>query len=123
MTTATSRSTVHFRAALLAIAAGAITVIGTAVWPTAAQAGTFSDAAPQVTVPYGDLNLSTDAGTIVLYRRIAAAAREVCPDMYSRNLSVVAASRACRAEAIANAVHEVHNSRLALVHAAHMQHG
>src|SRR5579862_9346448 len=102
MTTATSRISLHFRDALLAITAGAITAVGTAVWPSSAHAGTFSDAAPQVTVPYGDLNLTTDAGTIALYRRIAAAAREVCPDKYSRDLSVVAASHACRAEAIAN---------------------
>lgn len=81
-----------------------------------------SDSAPSVTVHYGDLDLSTAAGVDILYRRIAGAARQVCPGVYSRDLSTVIAANRCQAEAIANAVQRLDNPRLALVHASHTSH-
>lgn len=81
------------------------------------------DAVPSVTVRYDDLNLSTDRGTSVLYARIANAAKQVCPDAYSRDLDVVSAARACQAKAIAKAVQEVNSPKLALVYEARLGHG
>jgi UrcA family protein len=86
-------------------------------------AGPPSDDMPSVTVRYSDLDLATTAGVNVLYRRIANAARQVCPDVYSRDLDVVAASTRCQANAVARAVRELNNPQLALVHATRVPHG
>jgi len=72
---------------------------------------------PRVVVKYGDLNLATDTGTQILYRRLKAAARAVCPDFSTRDLLQADISRRCRAEALARAVHDVHSSRLAAIYA------
>ena len=68
------------------------------------------DTAPAVRVPYGDLNLTTADGASTLRARLTAAARQVCSveggDI--RNLQAYAAERSCEAQAIANAVRDVH---------------
>ncbi len=111
------------------------------VWPTALRAGLAAilsaatliiaaaparaageDTPAQYVVRYTNLDLQTDAGASALYRRIAAAARQVCPD-YSREPARVAAMRACRADAIERAVAGVGNERLAAIHAARVQRG
>jgi UrcA family protein len=78
---------------------------------------------PAVSVRFDDLNLSTTAGVNSLYRRISVAARQVCPDVFARDLVVVAAGQRCQASAISQAVHKLNNPQLALVHAAHVSHG
>jgi len=117
MTTAASKLTTFRRSLAVAGAFAALTV--TAV----SFAAPSSDNVPTVTVRYDDLNLATAAGVDTLYRRISSAAREVCPDMYSRDLKIVAASAHCRADAVAQAVHAVNNPQLALVHAARVSRG
>jgi UrcA family protein len=112
MTTAASKLTTFRRSFAVASAFAALAVT------TASFAAPYSDAPRSVTVRYDDLNLATSAGVDALYRRISTAARAVCPDEYSRDLAVVAANQRCRANAIANAVREVNNPQLALVHAA-----
>lgn len=47
------------------------------------------------TVRYSDLNLNTQAGAAVLYKRIRNAAVEVCGDVDSRRLAEAAAAKAC----------------------------
>jgi len=68
---------------------------------------------PAVHVRYGDLNLATSAGVQTLYRRIAAAAREVCPRAEPAEMDRYRASRACQQQAIERAVHDVHDPHLA----------
>jgi UrcA family protein len=70
-----------------------------------------------VSVRYDDLNLSTTAGVDTLYRRISAAARDVCPDIYSRDIDTVAAAQRCQTAAISKAVSQVKNPSLAMLHA------
>ncbi|WP_331609127.1 UrcA family protein [Povalibacter sp.] len=75
-------------------------------------------AAPrQVTVHYGDLNLSTDVGAKQLYGRIRAAARAVCgaPDGLVP-LTVISQHRQCTEEAVAAAVQKVDNGILTAMH-------
>ena len=117
MTTISLKSTLRRRsfAALLAF-----TALGVTTMSVAAPA---SDESAAVRVRYSDLNLTTATGVNHLYRRIANAARLVCPDPYSRDLSVVAASQRCQADAIARAVAEVNNPQLALMHAERNSHG
>jgi UrcA family protein len=90
---------------------------------TTSFAGAPSADSLTVAVRYDDLNLSTSAGANALYHRISVAAREVCPEVVSRDMRVAAASKRCQASAVAHAVRDVNNPQLALVHAAHVSHG
>jgi UrcA family protein len=78
---------------------------------------------PSVSVRYDDLNLSTTAGVDTLYRRISAAARQVCPLGDLRDLQRVLAADRCQAAAVTKAVSEVNNPSLAMLHAARASHG
>ena len=100
----------------------ALAVVGV-VASVASFAGTSSVDSPSVSVRYDDLNLSTKAGVDKLYRRISSAAREVCPDVYSRETSTVLAAQRCQTAAIARAVSQVNNPALAMLHAARPSRG
>lgn len=116
MTTATSKLTALRRSLALAGAFASLAATATSF------AAPPSAEAPSVVVRYGDLNLATAVGVDTLYRRISNAARQVCPDVYSRDLSTVAAGERCQADAVTRAVHELNNPQLALVHANHVSH-
>jgi UrcA family protein len=106
-------STITLAACLLGAVAG-----------TASAAGVASDADVRtMRVTYSDLNLATEQGSRVLYARIEAAARQVCAPDDQRNLAAVAAARACKAQAVAQAVNTVHNPTLAAVYAADRSRG
>jgi UrcA family protein len=90
-----------------------------------ARAGSVSDVSeldvPKIEVKYTDLNLATDQGAHELYRRIATAARQVCPRLEGSIIPKVAEiSRTCMRESIARAVREVNSPRLAEVEAAEL---
>jgi UrcA family protein len=89
------------------IAAMAATVLG-----ATAAAGE----APAVTVRYDDLNLTSDAGTQILLRRLSAAAHRVCADGQQRELTRLRRAEACFREALGNAVVAVHNERLSVLY-------
>jgi UrcA family protein len=116
MTTATSKLTAVRRSLMLA---GAIAALGATATSFAAPATDV----PSVAVRYDDLNLATEAGVKVLYRRISRAARDVCPDTYSRDLTMLAAGGRCQAEAVALAVHKLNNPQLASLHASRVSRG
>jgi UrcA family protein len=116
MTTATSKLTALRRSLTLA---GTIVALGVATTSFAAPASEVLS----VTVRYDDLNLATEAGVSALYSRISHAAREVCPDVSSRNLGVAAAGGRCQAEAVARAVRQLKNPALASLHASRVSHG
>ena len=107
-----------FRRSLAVVGAFAALTVATTSF-----AGAPSADVPTVSVRYDDLNLSTSVGVNALYHRISVAARQVCPDVFSRDLAVVAAGDRCQANAVANAVRDLNNPQLALVHAAHVSHG
>lgn len=88
-----------------------------------AQAAPKEDSVPTVAVAYGDLNLSSEAGSAELYRRIVVAAHRVCPMGDLRELGAFTAARACQAAAIARAVSGVDSPQLAAVYAARVRHG
>jgi UrcA family protein len=117
MTTAISKLTTCHRTLAFTGAFAALAVA------TTSFAAPHSNDPPTVTIRYDDLNLSTSAGANALYHRISVAARQVCPDVYSRDLGSVAAGERCQATAIAKAVHELNNPQLALIYAAHVSHG
>jgi UrcA family protein len=93
----------------LLVIAAALTV-GLFVGVThAAEAGAD---APVKTVTYRDLNLNTEAGVKVLYKRIQGAARQVCGGVPIRDLPGVRAHTACVQQAVTEAVATVNNQML-----------
>jgi UrcA family protein len=100
--------------------AGAFAAI--AIAPVSFAATQNSDV-PSIKVRYNDLNLTTSAGVDALYTRIARAANAVCPIADIRDLAAVSYAKQCQVQAIARAVQEVNNTKLAVVHAARVARG
>ena len=116
----TIKASVNRFKSLAALALGGCLLAGAL---SVAQAGPKSDSVPAVAVAYGDLDLSSEAGSAELYRRIVVAAHRVCPVDDLRQLSAFSAARACQAAAIARAVSGVDSPQLAAVYAARVKHG
>lgn len=106
-------------------AAAVYTVLATCTAIGALGSAQAADAnSPALTVRYSDLNLSTEQGSLVLYGRIVAAARQVCVVDDIRDLRAFNAAKLCREQAIAKAVRDVNSPMLASVYAARRtQHG
>jgi UrcA family protein len=75
-------------------------------------AGADDLSAPAITVKFDDLNIASPAGAKALYRRIQAAAVEVCPQADNADLHMVAIRGACIDHAIDNAVRKVDSTAL-----------
>ncbi len=118
MTSATLNLGARLRAAVALTALAACTAIGAVGDAHAASADS-----PALKVRYSDLNLSTEQGSLALYGRIVAAARQVCAVDDIRDLQAVVAARTCRARAIAQAVRDVNSPMLASVYAERQRHG
>lgn len=71
-----------------------------------------SHAAEAVVVHYDDLNLATPAANAILYRRIAQAAKVVCPEYAAGDVRRIRISRPCYQEAVAHAVASIHQPSL-----------
>jgi UrcA family protein len=93
------------------------------VGATAASAATLNDEVPALKVRYTMDSLATDHGAKVLYTRLVHAAEQVCPADFESNLFVSAAVKSCREQAVARAVHQINNSRLAAVYSATTKRG
>jgi UrcA family protein len=99
-------------------AAAAVLALGlTIAFTPVARADAAADV-PKLEVSYTDLDIATEQGARALYRRISAAARQVCPQGEG---SIVPKlnniSRTCIRDSIARAVREVNSPRLAEVEA------
>lgn len=70
----------------------------------------------QRTVRYADLNLAREADARVLYARIQAAARQVCPELSPRSAAGRTNAIACRRTAVDNAVARVNAPVLSALH-------
>lgn len=105
----------HTFATLTAL--GVLAAAGSLAVPAVASAGQPSAAALHANVYYNLHELSTERGTHALYLRIVRAAAEVCPGGDSQYADVVAASQECRQRAIAHAITQIGNERLAALDA------
>ena len=85
-----------------------VAAMAAAMWVGAAQAAE----GPAVTVGFKDLNLNTDAGVHVLYKRIHLAADQVCGNFDGRDLQLARVHEACVKQAVADAVAAVNNQLL-----------
>jgi UrcA family protein len=93
------------------IAAAILGTIGLSV----AQASTAGDTS-NVTVKYGDLNLSNPEGAATLYKRIVSAAYKVCAAPDRNSLWYRVELRACLNTAIADAVTKVGRPELIAIY-------
>lgn len=89
----------------------------------AAQAAAPTYEVPTMVVNYSDLDLSTEDGVHLLYKRISRAADRVCPYADSLEPARIAYSHACRDGAIARAVRDINSPQLAALRAEHAKHG
>jgi UrcA family protein len=84
----------------------------------AAGASPASSDVATLAVRFNPDMLATDSGARALYRRLALAAEKVCPPQPTVSRLIPDAVVKCREQAITAAVNEIHNQRLAAVHAA-----
>jgi UrcA family protein len=105
------------RAFAILAAFGALTAVVSLASPAVASAAQPAADVLQTTVYYSFSDFSTSQGTHALYRRIESAARTVCPGYDSQDLAAVADSRECQRQAVAHAIGQIGNARLAAVHA------
>ena len=89
----------------------------------AAGAATPDSDLPSIVVKYNDLTLATDSGVTQLYRRIVSAARQVCPDAPLRDFGAQRQVDHCRNQAVAKAIQQIDNPRLAALYATHSKNG
>jgi UrcA family protein len=89
----------------------------------AASAARLDSDEPHVIVKYSNQSLETDEGVNALYRRITRAAKQVCPDASIRELSRQVKALQCQDQAIALAIRQIGNPRLAALHAVRSKNG
>jgi UrcA family protein len=82
-----------------------------------AAARAAQDSVPTRVVHFDDLDISKPAGAQKLYRRIEAAARQVCESNVKSDLRTMSREHACYQQAIDNAVRAVNSVTLANLHA------
>ncbi len=96
-------------------------IIATALFGVAAVSFTGAAVAdsgdvPQLTVKYGDLNLSSSQGTSALYARIKSAAKSVCSELDGRDLHSRMQFDSCVDKATLGAVVNVNNASLSALY-------
>src|ERR1700690_1962300 len=89
----------------------------------AASAATTEDDAPSITIRYNPQSLDTESGARALYNRLVEAAVEVCPQSSASPYWISEQVRECREQAVARAVFQVNNPRLASVYATSSRSG
>jgi UrcA family protein len=88
--------------------------------PSAAAGG---DDVPSIAVKFSQESLVTDAGARQLYRRLIAAAEEVCPNNSVGHRWVTDEVTQCRKQAVARAVYQINSPRLAALYAGSSKSG
>jgi UrcA family protein len=96
----------------------AIAAMSAAVLAGVTHAAETGDTLPNQVVVFKDLNLNSNAGVQVLYRRIQGAADQVCGKVDTRDLRGMSARKVCVERAIANAVATVDSRMLTTVSVA-----
>ena len=116
MNTATTSARNSFDVRRIVLATLAVACM--AVASTAVQAAEKArDSETVKTVQFGDLNLVNPQGVERLYRRIVAAAQQVCDSRQGRSLQAQALDSICTKQSIAHAVAAVGQPALTALHA------
>jgi UrcA family protein len=93
----------------------ALTALSATMLAGVTHAVEFGDALPMQPVTYKDLDLNSNAGIEMLYKRIEGAANQVCGKADARDLRGMSFKKACVERAISNAVATVNNPTLTRV--------
>ena len=78
--------------------------------------GLAATQAESVVVRFTNLDIEKSAGAAVLYSRLQSAAKAVCPEYHSRDLSRLHFGRACYNTAVAQAVARIDHQSLTALH-------
>jgi len=89
----------------------------------AASAAAVDDDAMHITIRYNPQSLDTESGARALYSRLIQAAAEVCPPSSDSPHWMTRQVRECREQALARAVFQVNNPKLAAIYAANSRSG
>jgi UrcA family protein len=95
-----------------------LAAVSTTMLAGVTQAAGSGDNLPKQAVTYKDLNLNSNEGTEVLYKRIQNAANVVCGKVDVRDLQGMSAKRTCLDRAISQAVAAVNSPMLTRVYLA-----
>ena len=98
-------------------------LLGSLAGVLAAGAASATGDVPAVSVKYSQESLATNGGVYDLYRRITIAAKQVCPDVSIRDLSALHQMEVCRDQAVARAISQIDNPKLAALHASRSKNG
>ena len=90
----------------------ALAAVTAAMVAGVSQADDLGDNVPQQKVVYKDLNLKSDAGIQVLYRRIQGAANQVCGKVDEHDLAGMLVRKTCVEKAVSDAVSSVDSPML-----------
>jgi UrcA family protein len=93
-----------------------VVMTGAAFLSLPAQARAADPGIPHVVVNYADLDLASQAGVSVLYRRLQSAANRVCRAFEGRDIGKTTKRRACYQHALSGAVAEVNLETLTALH-------
>ena len=83
----------------------------------AVNAATLPEDVPSRVVHYRADSLATDRAAHQLYRRLVNAAAQVCPEEFTGSRLASPAVEQCRSQALARAVRQIGNPRLAALYA------
>jgi UrcA family protein len=104
------------RIARIVAAAIVITAVALGVPPVHADDTATNTDVPSIAVKYSDLNLATEEGSRVLYRRLEAAAGKVCPQIgYVTELRQNRETRQCIAASVKRAAKQIQSAQFAKV--------
>jgi UrcA family protein len=80
--------------------------------------GLAANQTESVVVRFANLDIESSAGAAVLYSRLQSAAKAVCPEYHSRDLSRLHFGRACYNTAVSEAVAKIDHQSLTALHAS-----
>jgi UrcA family protein len=89
---------------------------GAALLCAPAHAGSVDPEIPTIAVGYADLDLTSEAGVTALYRRLQAAAKQVCSPFASHEIGRALKRRACYNQALSDAVTKINVELLSVLH-------
>ncbi len=94
----------------------AVFTVGMAVLGAPARAESVDRNIASMAVNYADLNLASEEGVDALYRRLRAAATEVCRGLEGREIAKLVKHRACYQQALSGAVAKLDLAPLTALH-------
>jgi UrcA family protein len=110
--TSASHTASHPKITLLMVLCGLVGVAAAG----AANAAKIDDSVPKIAIQLDSASFASDSAAQGVYRRIVRAAEQACAQTTVGSRIVSPAVEQCRAQVVANAVHQINNPRLVAVY-------